>query len=95
MDVSWGVESDGFPVDIEVRALDRKGLLKDITQVLAAEHINILRTHSHGDTSDHSVIMQIQVEVSHLGQLSHALTQISGIHNILEVHRKESQQTLN
>lgn len=94
MDVSWGIESDGFPVDIEVRALDRKGLLKDITQILAAEHINILRTHSHGDTSDHSVIMQIQVEVSNLGQLSHALTQISGIHNILEVHRKETQQTL-
>ena len=91
MDVSWGAETDVFPVDIEVRALDRKGLLKDITQILAAEHINILRTHSHGDTSDHSVMMQIQVEVSNLGQLSHALTQIASIHNILEVHRKDGQ----
>lgn len=90
MDVTWGSEPEGFPVDIEARALDRKGLLKDITHILAAEHINILRTHSHTDAVDNTVVMDITVEVHDLGQLSQALDQIAGVHNVLEVRRKES-----
>ena len=90
MDVAWGSEPEGFPVDIEARALDRKGLLKDITHILAAEHINILRTHSHTDPADNTVVMDITVEVHDMGQLSQALGRIAGVHNVLEVRRKES-----
>lgn len=89
MDVAWGAEPEGFAVDIEVRALDRKGLLKDITHILAAEHINILRTRSGIDSQDHTVVMDITAEVQDLGQLSQALGQIAKVHNVLEVWRKE------
>jgi GTP pyrophosphokinase len=92
MDVAWGAEPEGFPVDIEARALDRKGLLKDITHILAAEHINILRTHSYTDTKDNTVVMEITAEVMDLGQLSQALGQIAEVHNVLEVWRKEPGQ---
>jgi len=89
MDVAWGAETEGFPVDIEARALDRKGLLKDITHILAGEHINILRTASHTDAADNTVVMDITVEVTDIGQLSQALGQIAEVHNVLEVRRKE------
>ena len=92
MDVAWGAEPEGFPVDIEARALDRKGLLKDITHILAAEHINILRTHSYTDTQDNTVVMEITAEVMDLGQLSQALGQIAEVHNVLDVWRKEPGQ---
>jgi GTP pyrophosphokinase len=92
MDVAWGAEPEGFPVDIEARALDRKGLLKDITHILAAEHINILRTHSYTDTKDNTVVMEITAEVMDLGQLSQALGQIAEVHNVVEVWRKEPGQ---
>jgi GTP pyrophosphokinase len=92
MDVAWGAEPEGFPVDIEARALDRKGLLKDITHILAAEHINILRTHSYTDTKDNTVVMEITAEVIDLGQLSQALGQIAEVHNVVEVWRKEPGQ---
>ncbi|MCF7968903.1 MAG: bifunctional (p)ppGpp synthetase/guanosine-3',5'-bis(diphosphate) 3'-pyrophosphohydrolase [Methylococcaceae bacterium] len=92
MDVTWGAEPEGFSVDIEARALDRKGLLKDITHILAAEHINILRTHSYTDTQDNTVVMEITAEVMDLGQLSQALGQIAEVHNVLEVWRKEPGQ---
>jgi GTP pyrophosphokinase len=92
MDVTWGAEPEGFSVDIEARALDRKGLLKDITHILAAEHINILRTHSYTDTQDNTVVMEITAEVMDLGQLSQALGQIAEVHNVLEVCRKEPGQ---
>ena len=82
MDVAWGSEPEGFPVDVEVRALDRKGLLKDIAHILSGEHINIVHTHSLTDPQDNSVIMEITCEVTDLGQLSLALGQIAKVHNV-------------
>jgi GTP pyrophosphokinase len=89
IDVAWGTEPEAFPVEIEVRALDRKGLLKDITHILAAEHINIVRTNSFTDPKDRSVIMHITAEVADLGQLSQALDRIGEVHNVVEARRKE------
>lgn len=89
IDVAWGTEPDAFPVEIEVRALDRKGLLKDITHILAAQHINILKTNSLTDPKDRTVIMHITAEVAELGQLSQALDRIGEVHNVVEARRKE------
>ncbi|CAL1240511.1 RelA/SpoT family protein [Candidatus Methylocalor cossyra] len=89
IDVGWGTEPEAFPVEIAVRAIDRKGLLKDITQILASEHINILRSHSVTDPSDRSVLMEITVEVADLAQLSLALDRIGAVHNVVEARRKE------
>jgi GTP pyrophosphokinase len=86
--VAWGTETRVFPVEIEVRAFDRKGLLKDVAQVLAHEHINIVRTHTETDPRDQGVVMDITIEVHDLGQLSTALEKIGQIHNIQEARRK-------
>lgn len=88
IDVAWGEETRVFPVDIEVRAFDRKGLLKDVTQVLAHEHINILRTYTETNPRDQGVAMDITIEVHDLGQLSTALEKIGQIHNVQEARRK-------
>ena len=89
MDVAWGAEPEAFPVDIEVRALDRKGLLKDITHILATERINIIHTHSYTDPEENTVVMHITGEITDLGQLSQALGQIGEVHNVLAVRRME------
>jgi len=87
IDVDWGEEQASFPVEIEVNAIDRKGLLKDVANILAQEHINILRTNTHTNTRDQSVTMDITLEVHDLGQLSHALEKIGEIHNVLQARR--------
>jgi GTP pyrophosphokinase len=89
IDVAWGAEPEAFPVEIEVRAMDRKGLLKDITHILAAEHMNILRTNSATDPLDRSVVMHITAEIADLAQLSLALDKIGEVHNVVEARRKE------
>ncbi len=89
IEVAWGDEPEAFPVEIVVRALDRKGLLKDIAQVLAAEHINIMRTNTLTDPGDRMAVMHITVEVADLGQLSQALDRIGEVHNVVEARRKE------
>jgi GTP pyrophosphokinase len=87
IDVDWGEELASFPVEIEVNAIDRKGLLKDVANILAHEHINILRTNTHTNTHDQSVIMEITLEVHDLGQLSQALDRIGEVHNVLGARR--------
>lgn len=88
IDVAWGAEAKVFPVEIEVRAFDRKGLLKDVTQVLANDRINIVRTYTNTNPDDRSAIMELTLEVQDLGQLSTALEKISQIHNVQEARRK-------
>ncbi len=87
IDVDWGEDQESFPVEIEVNAIDRKGLLKDVAQILAQEHINILGTNSHTNTKNQSVTMDITIEIQDLGQLSQALDKISEIHNVLRARR--------
>ncbi len=88
IDVSWGNDPDAFPVEIAVTAIDRKGLLKDITHILSNEHINIVRTSSYTNSHDRSVGMSIILEISEMAQLSLALDKISQVHNVLDVRRK-------
>ncbi len=87
IDVDWGEDQESFPVEIEVNAIDRKGLLKDVANVLAQEHINIIRTNTRTHRQDQSVTMEITLEVHDLGQLSQALDKIGEIHNVLRARR--------
>ena len=42
IDADWGAPRDEvFPVDIVVEAMDRQGLLRDISEVLSREKINV------------------------------------------------------
>ncbi|CAG1002462.1 partial GTP pyrophosphokinase, partial [Gammaproteobacteria bacterium] len=87
IDVDWGEEQESFPVEIEVQAIDRKGLLKDVANILSQEHINILRTNTRTETNDLSVTMEITLEVHDLGQLSQALDKLGEVHNVLRARR--------
>jgi len=88
IDVQWGSGAVSAPAEIEVRAVDRKGLLKDVTQVLANEHINIVRTHTNTDRDDRSVTMEIAVEVFDMGQLSVALDKLGQVNSVIYANRK-------
>ncbi|MFO1418969.1 MAG: bifunctional (p)ppGpp synthetase/guanosine-3',5'-bis(diphosphate) 3'-pyrophosphohydrolase [Methylotetracoccus sp.] len=89
IDVAWESESGVFPVELEVRAFDRQGLLKDVSQVLANEHLNIIRTETQTYPADQSVLMRITVEIADLGQLSVALDKLSEIPNVVLAQRSD------
>jgi GTP pyrophosphokinase len=89
IEVSWESETEVFPVDLEVRAVDRQGLLKDVSQVLAHEHINIVRTDTLTNALDQSVMMRITIEIADFGQLSVALDKLGEIPNVLGARRME------
>ncbi|MDD5034395.1 MAG: bifunctional (p)ppGpp synthetase/guanosine-3',5'-bis(diphosphate) 3'-pyrophosphohydrolase [Methylococcaceae bacterium] len=88
IDVAWGRELEAFPMEIEVQAIDRKGLLKDVTSIFAHEGINILRTNTFTNPESRSVTMEILVEIQDVSQLSLALDKIGEVHNVLQARRK-------
>lgn len=93
IDVAWGSEPEVYPVRIEIKAIDRKGLLKDVYQVLAQEHINIQRTDTITHPENQSVVMNITLEISDLGQLSVALDKVCEVHNVLGARRLDHAES--
>jgi GTP pyrophosphokinase len=83
----WGQRSDSvYPIDIQVEALDRQGLLRDISEILSREKINVtgVRTLSSKGVAK----MQFTAEVSEATQLQRALTLIEEVQGVLTARRK-------
>ncbi|WP_097460755.1 GTP diphosphokinase [Mangrovitalea sediminis] len=91
IEVSWGGRPEAvYPVEIEIEAYDRSGLLRDITTIVGNQRINVvaLNTLSHPD--DNTATMTLTVEINSLEQLARLLAQIRQLPNIAEVRRKRS-----
>lgn len=89
VEVDWGGESEkGYPVDIQVVALDRPGLLRDITAMLANEKVNILGVNTQTGKRDRIANMHITIEIADINKLSRILEKLGQLPNIMEVRRK-------
>jgi len=89
IDVEWGALPDQvFPVDIQIQAYDRPGLLRDVSTLLANDQINVLGVNTYTDTKDLVARMELHVEVTDIGQLSRILSRIGQLPNLIEVKRK-------
>ena len=75
------------PVSIQVQAWDRTGLLRDITSVLANEHVNVTSVHTESNKQDGTATMDIIVEVESLGQLGRLLARIEQQPNVVAARR--------
>jgi GTP pyrophosphokinase len=88
--VTWGAKAAGsFPVDIEVQAFDRRGLVRDVSAALADEKISIRAMTTVTDARDHLARMQIGIEVADLPQLSRLLTKVAKLPNVVSARRKK------
>jgi GTP pyrophosphokinase len=87
VDVEWGGDAEVYPVDIRILGLDRKGLLRDVTGLLADEKVNVVRADTRTDSRDHSVRMELRVEVRDSAQLSRILDKLWQIPSVLEARR--------
>jgi GTP pyrophosphokinase len=87
MDAQWGDSPLAtFPVDIVVEAGDRTGLLRDITEILSREHINVTATNSSSRGA--SAWMRLTVEVPNLGQLDRMLALIRAVPGVARASRR-------
>jgi GTP pyrophosphokinase len=85
----WGSpplgERRAYAVDIRVEAADRQGLLRDISDVLSREKINVTAVNTM--SKNHRAFMGFTIEVSGLDQLQRALTLIAEVPSVAIVRR--------
>lgn len=87
VDVSWENRQDAsFKVEIEVVALDRKGLLKDITISISDAKINI-DSAKVSINKDKTAVFRFVFEASSINHLSSVLSSIKKIDSVLDVYR--------
>jgi len=87
MKADWGGRAGSvFAVDMEVVARDRPGLLKDVTEILAQEKVNVIRlnTVSQQDTA----FMEFTLEVADVAQLTRCLARIGHVRGVQTTRRK-------
>ncbi|MCK9388332.1 MAG: bifunctional (p)ppGpp synthetase/guanosine-3',5'-bis(diphosphate) 3'-pyrophosphohydrolase [Sulfuritalea sp.] len=83
----WGAQSDAvYPVDLVVDATDRQGLLRDISDILSREKINVtaVRTQSRGGAA----YMSFTVELSGTTALQKALTLLREVPGVISARRR-------
>jgi len=85
IEVNWGEIHDVYPVDIQIDAWDRVGLLRDITTVIAENKVNI----SNMSTTYHNEITSIfaTIEITNMAQLTQLLSRIQGARGIISATR--------
>ncbi len=88
VEVSWaGRKTETYPVDIEIEAYDRQGLLRDITFMLSNEHINVISMSTDTDVKSHMASMRLRVEVPGLAELANLFAKLNGLPNVANVRR--------
>ncbi len=87
IEADWGQQKDAvFSVDIVVQAHDRTGLLRDISEVLSREKINV--TGVNTQSKQHMAYMSFTVEISDLEQLQRTLAQVREVQGVLTASRR-------
>ncbi len=87
-EVEWNHEiNQCYAVVIELIAMDRQGLLRDVTSILANMEINVLGVNTSTNKSDYSARMRLSLEIAGIAQLSRALNRITQLSNVIEVYR--------
>jgi len=88
IEVSWGdSEQNTYPVEIAILAYDRQGLLRDITQLLASERVNVLAMNTLSDVANNTATMRCTVEITGLDVLSELLTKLNRLPNVISASR--------
>ncbi len=89
IEVDWDMHGDDtYPVDIEIDAFDRPGLLRDVTAVVANEKINISSVSVMTRKKELRAKIVATLEITNIDQLSRVLALIAQLPNIIEVRRR-------
>ena len=84
--VEWGDTDSLYPVQILVEALDRVGLMRDISTIVAEEKINIAAV-SLTNNDDHTISIYFALEAANLAQLSRLLVRVEGVRGVTSAAR--------
>jgi guanosine-3',5'-bis(diphosphate) 3'-pyrophosphohydrolase len=88
--VQWGKVHEVYPVNIEIDAWNRVGVLRDITAIIAEENINIasVKIEERGDTS----LMSFILDVGDMAQLNRLLSKVRSVRGVISAIRSSQSR---
>ena len=89
IEVAWDLgipEGTVYPVQLEMKALDRMILLADVTLAIAETKTNILAVHTHTN-KNRIAQLNVTVEIKSLEQLETVINRLKRVDNMLDVYR--------
>ncbi len=87
IEVEWAPSSASvFLVQLQVEALDRAGLLSDVTRVLSDHHVNILSATVH-TSRDRVALSRFTFEMADPGHLDHVIQAVRKIDGVFDIYR--------
>ncbi|MFT3905637.1 MAG: bifunctional (p)ppGpp synthetase/guanosine-3',5'-bis(diphosphate) 3'-pyrophosphohydrolase [Steroidobacteraceae bacterium] len=86
--VEWNLNPETLlPVKIRVEALDRRGLLRDVSDVLAVEKLSINGVNSDTDPTDRIATIEMRTAVHDTEELQRVMKRLRSVPNVLKVER--------
>ena len=86
--VDWNRDTEQLmPVQIRIEAYDRRGLLRDVSDVMAQERLSIDGVNSNTDPADRVATIVMRTAVRDAGQLRQVLKKLAGVNSVLRAVR--------
>ena len=87
--VTWGEQKRVYPVAVRVKAYDRDGLARDVSNLVANENINmgLVQAGINHEAKMSMAVLDLVLEVKDVDQLTRVLTRIEALPNVMEAHR--------
>ncbi len=89
IDVAWGTPTaQTYPVDILIEASDRRGLLRDVSDVVTREQVNIIAVNTVSDRLTQTARMQLTLEITNAEHLDQVLRRLARVSGVVQARRK-------
>lgn len=84
--VSWAKSGYVYPVPIRILALDRVGLVRDVSAIISGEGVNMAAVNAVTN-GDGTMLISIVLEISGIEHLSRILSKVDGVRGVLSAER--------
>ncbi len=79
-----------FEINLAIEAIDRTGLLKDMTNILSEQKVNVLSVQTLSNRDTQIADIHIMMEIKDLEQLQKVSDKIMQLPNVLKVYRQNA-----
>ncbi len=89
LEMAWNEHTRAyFEVDLFIRAIDRTGLLQDLTQLLASAKINVINLLTHVNKRLDETEITLRIEVTDNSSLEKIISEIKQLTHVIQVIRQ-------
>ncbi|TQV71576.1 GTP diphosphokinase [Aliikangiella marina] len=89
LQVNWSnAVNENYLIDLQIKAYDRKGLLGDITTLMAEEKVSVTALNTHVNKKHLMVSIKLQIEVPSISVVSKIMSKIEKLPTIVSVQRQ-------